>query len=298
MVVSMPLSSQRLFSVCALCYGDYPELSRRCLVSLAAASSVGAVLLQDFRIGLNACSPGTFAVVSEAAGEIAAAGVPVYLYRSEPPEANACKYPLMRRMFWGGVPLASRVMWFDDDSYLTGADREWWLRVSSLLDRYEIIGKRYLMPVQGRQWEWIQTQPWYNPAVGLPRRYRGRPHFEFRQGAWWAARSDLLRRLNWPLPELRHNGGDSLLGEACRHIGASQGDFEEGVRINADAAGRHSGAKRRGHHEPVLGKQYQGEPLGTSHQDFECLVAVIPAITNARKQIQRGSHGPDRGQVL
>ena len=60
-----------------------------------------------------------------------------------------------------------------------------------------------------------------------------------------------------------------MLGELFRHQGLRLGRFHGGVRINADAQGRHSKAKRRGVSENRVGWNFTGQPLDTSHQVFD-----------------------------
>jgi len=184
---------------------------------------------------------------------------------------NVYKYPIMRRMFYDHEPLAEATMWFDDDSYFEiPQPTNWWEHLWAHLEKGDMLGQIWLMPIQGNQWEWIQSQPWHRPGLGLPtKKHKGKPCFEFCQGGWWVIRSEVLRRYDWPLAEIRHNGGDSMLGELFRHQGLRMGRFYGGVRINADAQGRHSKASRRGMSEKRVGWNYSGQPLDTSHQQFE-----------------------------
>jgi hypothetical protein len=148
------------------------------------------------------------------------------------------------------------------------------------------------MPIQGKQWEWIKSQPWYNPSVGMPKkiRHRGKDTyaFEFCQGAWWVAKTHILLKHDWPLAEIRHNGGDSMLGELCRHQGLRMGRFYGSVHINADKQGRHSKAKRRGHSENRVGWNYAGQPLdATTHHQFEVAIVKfpVPEITQGMPEL-------------
>jgi hypothetical protein len=228
--------------------------------------------VQDVRIGLNVVSDATRQIVDDWAQEQwDKNGLRLIFYITEQPVA---KYPLMRRMFYDeDNPLADLVMWFDDDTYFDSHPKEWWSDVLAKMEGCHMIGQsRWYMPMQGNQWGWIKTQPWYNAAVGMPEKrkeMKGRHAFKFCQGAWWVIRRTVLHDLNWPVPELRHNGGDSMLGEALRHKGLVMGFYDKGLRINADEKGNNSGAKRRGISEPNVGKHYKGKPLPEDHQNFE-----------------------------
>jgi hypothetical protein len=161
-------------------------------------------------------------------------------------------------------PVADYVMWFDDDSYLT-QEPDFWDRVKAVMVNSDMIGQPWVLAMQGDQKKWITAQPWFNPELGLPKSGK----FSFCQGGWWTIRATCLRELNWPVPELCHCGGDSMLGEAVRQKGYSVNKFDYGVRINADESGSHSSASRRGHTERVVGSRFSGEPLSREHQNFK-----------------------------
>lgn len=264
----------RKVSVCVLLYGDHPELARRCLGTLGVALSAGVRHVQDVRVGLNYVSDRTRRFQEEWAQEY----WDKHRFRviSYVPDRRVGKYPLMRRMFYDeDDPLAELAMWFDDDTFFRSHPSEWWSDIMARMESCHMIGQhRWHMPVQGNQWEWVKTQPWYNSAVGMPGKLHGKFVFKFCQGAWWVIRRTVLHDLNWPIPELNHNGGDSMLGEALRHRGCVVGDYDKGLRINADGNGKHSGAKRRGMSEPVIGKHYKGKPLPTDHHDFKVTKAI------------------------
>lgn len=260
------------FSLLALCYGPHPDLARRCLGSIQRAVRAGTSpwALQDVRIGLNACCDRTRNYVTEWAREMGRTS-PVTLYVTD---TNAFKYPLMRRMLRDADsprPLGEWVMWFDDDSYLDPVGADWWAALSKAACDADMVGQLWKMPVQGNQLEWVKRQPWCNPRAGVPPyQHRSRPCFQFCQGAWWLARSRMLMDLDWPVPELKHNGGDSMLGEAMRHKGCRMVRFDKGLHINADAYGRHSKARPRRKHDNRVGWDYApGRPPDVSHQHFQ-----------------------------
>lgn len=258
----------RKVSICVLLYGDHPELAKRCLGTLGMALASGARYVHDVRLGLNVVDDVTRAYVEEWTQTVwdkHRFRVLFYI-----PDQQVAKYPLMRRMFYDEYnPLAELVMWFDDDTYFHEQLPHWWSDVLAKMEGHHMLGQcNWRLSMQGEQWAWIKTQPWYNPVVGMPEKRKGRYMFRYCQGAWWVIRRTTLHDLNWPIPELRHNGGDSMLGEALRHQGLSIGYYDRGLRINADERGRNSRAKRRGISEPVIGKHYKGKPLPVDHQKF------------------------------
>lgn len=258
---------QQRLSICSLFYGDHPKLAQRCLTSISESLQSGNSYVQDFRLACNAVTEDTRQIVRDFALRAwEDHRIPSRIFYA----GNVFKYPIMRRMFYAHEPLAPVTMWFDDDSYFDPIPpTKWWREIWVQLEEADMLGQLWLMPIQGNQWEWIQSQPWYNPDVGKPhKKYRGGPCFEFCQGAWWVIRSKILKQHDWPLAEIRHNGGDSMLGELLRHQGFRLGRFYGNVRINADDQGRFSKSKRRGMSEKRVGWNYSGKPLDTSHQVF------------------------------
>ncbi len=259
-------------TICVLLYGDYPDLAERCLGSIERSLSEGSRYVAAFRVGLNECSPPTHVYVRDLVSRLESdyPDIRVDLYATD---KNVCKYPMMRTMFREPDLIATQyIMWFDDDSYFNSekVDHNWWPAMFDAIRDKAMIGQHWLMPIQGNQWEWIRSQSWFNNKVGLPpKKAKGRPAFEFCQGAWWVAETKTLLYNDWPLPEIKHNGGDSMLGELLRHRRKAMGKFFGGVHINADATGRKSSSKRRGYTEDRVGWDYQGTPLDTGHQYFE-----------------------------
>lgn len=263
-----------MFSICALFYGDHSDLAHRCLGGLEANLSTGAPWIQDIRLGLNEVSKGSEDFIRGWAETTAIRHrIPVLIYR---PDDNAWKYPLMRRFFYQAVPgrdLGSEVMWFDDDAYLEPQFK--WREVADLLAGHDMLGHLYYWNIQGTQWEWVKKQSWYNPEVGPPATHRGKDVFLFAQGSWWVIRSSVLRKYDWPTKLLRHNGGDSMLGELFRHQRLRLGRYVKRVRVNADAAGKDSKSPRRGYREPPLGADLQ-ESLARvpTWHEFNCPIRV------------------------
>lgn len=259
----------RNISACILLYGDYPGLAHRCLDSICRSLFAGRDHIRDFRLAFNEVSPATREIASYFVKAVLSHWIPVITYEAE---RNVLKYPMMRRMLlMDPVPPGKFAMWFDDDSYLlndeaTNGD-SWWSRVDLAMQTADMIGKIYHMPAQGEQADWVAEQPWYDPKVGPPLAKNLRGTFWFCTGGWWTIRTEILRRWDWPPPQLRHRGGDALLGELLRQQSLRMQNFETGVRINADAAGRHSKSPRRGFDEAPLGKRLAASQ-DTSHQNF------------------------------
>lgn len=248
-----------MFTVCVLAYGDSRHLLARCLESLLVSSPRGFV--SEFRIGLNYVSRESHEFAQQWAESVAKTGLTTRFYRPVWPTGSpAYKYPLMRRMFRQPVLNSSYVMWFDDDSYVTHAD--WWPLVTVAVKDADCVGQLQRRAMNNAQWLWMSQQRWFNRSLSKP------ANFIFPQGAWWVLSSRCVSSLDWPIPELRHCGGDAMLGEACRHRGIEVKPWCQGVRINADNLGRQSQAIRRGYSEEILAWNYSGDPLPVDHQEF------------------------------
>lgn len=205
-----------MFSINVLLYGDYPALARRVLCSLLLTPRS---FVTDIRIGLNAVSAQTRELAFGFCQQSFVQS-PCYIY--EPLDGqNVGKYPLMRRMFYDERrPLASKIMWFDDDSYLANADMSWWNEAAAESDKYVVMGARHFIRPRGNQWEGVRAQPWYS---GLPLTPTGM--FSFITGGWWTAQTEFLHAWDYPFLDLHHNGGDSILGELARQRSQPLGVF-------------------------------------------------------------------------
>lgn len=233
-------------SVCVLLYGDYPQLASRCLDSISSAEWFPDVRLV---IGMNAVSNSTRELVYSRYGHHPTATI----FDSE---ENLRKYPMMRHMLYDpdGAGSSDLVMWFDDDSYLQSGGRcqkrEWLTDLQGLLQSADMLGYKYTLKWQGVQKQWVQQQPWYNPGVSLDT-----ARITFITGGWWVAKSSMLAKADYPWQSLSHNGGDSMLGEMCRHAGFRQVEYRlGGVAVNACTQGVSGKATRRGISEAVVGK--------------------------------------------
>ena len=199
----------------------------------------------EFRFGFNSVGPATRAFVKESIAQVFHGASCVE------PEQNIFKYPMMRRLFYDQPLTAPVTMWFDDDSCLAPdcAVSAWLPRVLKLLESYAMVGSLYRQRLLGNQAEWIRHQPWYTgKAVS--------PYIKFVTGGWWAIQTSVLQQFNWPIPQLRHRGGDVMLGALCEQQGLSVGHFRDKVWINANAAGVESKSPRRGFDEKPIGFDY------------------------------------------
>lgn len=231
------------FTVCALFYGDYPQLAERCLYSMLQPAAYKYV--REYRLGLNAVSLQTEATIRQQLAGAPAHRPPAYLYKTQ---VNVCKYPLMRRMFYAEPAIQTpRVMWFDDDSAIAEPSDSWWQRVAQVALQHTLIGSVYRMDM-GAAGDAIRRQSWYT-ARPFRRRKRGaiaKNVYSFVTGGWWCLDFQFACQHDYPFPGLIHNGGDRILGELVYQQHGTMQEFRDGLLINADADGKESAAARRG----------------------------------------------------
>ena len=269
----------RNVTVCVLLYGDYKVLAMRCIESIRATEWAHRV---NIVIGMNAVCEDTRQYVYG-------------LYGNDPfatifdSEKNLRKYPMMRHMFYDkdGGAIADKpkgsgdfIIWFDDDSYVlpdntaTGKD---WLELlrKDLQTRGDMLGSKYTLDWQGAQKQWVRQQSWYNPKVDMNTK-----KLVFITGGWWVATIDMLRDCDYPWRSLQHNGGDSMFGEMCRHVGYKQAAYARGgIAVNANANGVSAQAPRRGISEPVIGKYNVagGINSATTQLTLDGVISVVTA---------------------
>lgn len=248
------------FTICVLLYGDNVSLAARSLNSICRGAP--AALPAGLRVAMN--EPGK--ATEQFVDSLIAHGwlLPRNVYKSH---QNIHKYPMMRRMLYdSGNPIATPyVMWFDDDSFIkaemVGAKPGFLPSVQAALEQPgsgksqcpSLCGSVYTVKINGNQRRWIEDQTWY---TGVPVSNSVR----FITGGWWVTRLSMLHEFDYPFPALDHRGGDVMLGALCAQQGLLLRQFRNGVAINADAAGRESGAARRGFNQSPVGHDYRRDP--------------------------------------
>lgn len=232
--------------VCVLFYGadDYCcQLAQRILNRPMRELGESNV---EFRFGFNAVGNATrwsVASFTDASDYV----VPVVV---DSPK-NIYKYPMMRRLFHDKPITAPLTMWFDDNSYIDpDIDTEVWLsRVRTQMAHCAAIGSVYTQGLIGNQAAWIKSQPWFNGKEPTP-------YVKYISGGWWVAQTDVLRRFDWPPPEVKHYGGDVMFGELLRQHDLQLCHFRDGVMIQVNESGVESASPRRGFDATPVGFDY------------------------------------------
>ena len=254
------------FTCSVVCFGDHLELAKRCLASIVYR--LDPALVHSLRVGLNAVSP---AVRDYVRKRLADTPQTLQTLIYDCGGDNRYKYPLLRRMIRDQEhPVITQfVMHFDDDSAVAPeSDKSWWTDVYTAMHRADMIGQLWAKRAEVNQLRAIARQTWYKHVPLRPGH-----RFKFATGGWWVIRTSVLQQYNWPLPEIKHRGGDCLLGELFRQQGLRLVPFDKGVWINADAEGHASKSPRRGFDEPPVFSSYDPhKPVDISHQRFELAI--------------------------
>lgn len=238
------------FCVCVLTYGDDEQCFKLAQRVFNEPMCELANYRVEFRLGMNAVGKQTEDFIIKLADTKLGKSFPPTIVRSK---KNALKYPVMRKLFHAQPMLAPITIWFDDDSCIVpGTNVETWLsRIKQQLQTVAMIGSVYKQTLVSNQIKWIQQQWWYNNKPP-------RPYASFVTGGWWAIQTSVLVRFDWPMPELRHRGGDVMLGELCRQHNLQIGHFRDGLWINANDHGVESQSPRRGYDEEPIGTTFKG----------------------------------------
>ena len=236
-----------------LLYGHYADLARRCIESVRQFVPRDEYLL---RIGLNACCRETLQYVDSLSRDL-----PIDLIvRSD---RNIHKYPMMRKMFWDKPIETEWIVWFDDDTYILSD--AWWKGVWQRLkdEPAEALGQLWWWIFLPGEWEFIQKCHWFR---GRPPEYGRRfasPSVRFMTGSYWMMKTECIRALDWPDPQLVAHGGDTLLGAAIWQQQWRQIHFDAGIKIND--------APRRTATMPRIGVESEGSDRSdTSERPENC----------------------------
>jgi hypothetical protein len=180
----------------------------------------------EFRFGCNAVGPDTTRfLLQQIADHFRKATV---FHSAE----NLMKYPMMRRMFYEPAIQSPITMWFDHDSYLEPTDNvhSWFDRVVNHVNGCNLVGSVERAKLPDEQLAWLTRQPWFNPAYE-------KTYLPYVIGGWWAIKTELLRRFDFPPPDFKQKNGDRVLGAAFKHQAIQFCHFREGVKINVNSAG-------------------------------------------------------------
>ena len=234
--------------VCILFYGadDYCcQLARRVLNGPMRELATDCEI--EFRFGLNAVGENVKAIVVDALNTDFFNRTTVF-----ESDVNVYKYPIMRRMFYEKQLQAPLTMWFDDNSFINPTtDVFFWLdRVVKQMQHCSMIGSVYTQGLAGNQADWVRAQHWFNGKVPGP-------YVKYAAGGWWTVDTAILHKFDWPSHDIKHYGGDVMLGELLCQQNLRLCHFRDNVTIQGNANGVESVATRRGFDAPPVGFDYE-----------------------------------------
>lgn len=233
-------------TVCALLYGDYPELHKLFITRLVSSISPNIPLY----LGTNSIGIESMDILKKhlsidpkfitCNNDVNIGRIRVYTKNN----TNCYKYPVMRRMMSDIGD--NHILWLDDDTILPG-NTSWLDQLQVMFNSgIDYTGVEYYMHFSGNQATFIKSRPWYK---GLPFNTKGnKPCFVFYTGGFFGLSNKAIKALDWPDTNLRHNGGDTLLGEAVRQNKFKRKAFSCNlfdIKVNSKP--------RRGYREPPVG---------------------------------------------
>lgn len=233
--VNTPKDSNLPVTICVLLYGDYYDLHKRTLSQLINNTDANKY---ELRIGCNEVCQQTFDWIEQHV--MSKIRAKLYIEKE-----NICKYPIMRKMF---VDLNTKwVIWFDDDVRIV--DTSWLEKLLADMKKNTHIGcfgKQFFYHFRGHMEAFYKNATWYRNKPFLVDPKRQMKKSDFMAGAFWAMKTAIIKKLDWPDRRLVSCGGDVALGVALHQNDVQLMQSYEGILVN-------DGAKRRGVSEPVAG---------------------------------------------
>ena len=225
-------------TICVIAYGPHADLAEKFLNQLYENTDPALFRL---RFGLNEAEPRTHALVEKAVDKFG--NIDVFVE-----SINIFKNPLMRRLFYER-PLGSKwTIWFDDDCFPTRPDWLEWLaiRIKEKPDIAQWGWMRYAQYGDSNGIIDFMARSYWNKGLPLPRTQGATQdtfnRIDFAAGGFWALRTDVIKKLNWPDPRIVQYAEDVMLGEALRQNGFKMGAFTYGYEIG-DTPRRNSNAE-------------------------------------------------------
>lgn len=233
-------------TVCVLCYGAYPALTRTCLGSLFNSKYSDRF---EIRVFANDCCPETINYLQS---------LPLKRLIISPTnifKAAAC------RQLWHDeeYPITTPyVVWLDDDSF--AVDLNWPVHLTNTIvanhpQGARLYGIKFIHDLRMykqashdpnawfKQAKWYRERPWCVSGGNEP--ISNGTVIPFVSGGFLAIASHVIKEADIPDARLLHNGIDATIGAQVYQAGYSVKDFNRGKKFVHS-----SGHKRRGWGEP------------------------------------------------
>lgn len=204
------------FTIFVLMYGAYYEMHKRCLDAILETCPAERI---DLRIGSNELCDKSVEMID---AHVQAGRVRRHYRHKE----NLKKYPVMREMFHDpDLPIETKwIIWFDDDS-MCDKNKDWLNILSRDIAAHpeaDMFGPLRILALRDDQPDWIRRAPWYKNKFFRDKNGSPTPNGDkvlFAVGAFWALRTDAMRKSDIPCARLGHNGGDWTIGEQLWQAG-------------------------------------------------------------------------------
>jgi len=198
-------------AICALLYGGYVDMHKACIGSILRTT---APHRRQLRIVTNQLCADTRKWLDTLKDE---GHIHTLIHNRD----NIKKYPAMRQLFCDpDNPIDTKwLVWFDDDS-IANRDDSWCTKLAHKIiaeqpKRARMIGDLRVWTLNHSQLAWAKSRPWWrgrNLQTGQHNEAPNGNKIFFAAGGFWAAELAAMRTANIPDTEIRHNGGDYMLG--------------------------------------------------------------------------------------
>ncbi|MCY2953313.1 MAG: tetratricopeptide repeat protein [Planctomycetota bacterium] len=196
----------KLFSVLLVCYGDYAPYSCRAIASLAQTPGIQDCC--DIHVGCNACCSETLASVRE---NLEKDLITTAIISSR----NLHKDPMLRQLI--DLARTRYVLLMDDDSHVKPA---WLQAVVDFIrkeDPFELAGSLHSFQRSDQYQRMVEQRPWWRGSVHIPPAQRD--WIDVCPGGFILARTEFLRRHNFPDRDMTIEFDDVMLADLVHHVG-------------------------------------------------------------------------------
>jgi len=197
--------AEKLFSIVLVAYGDYSYCTRA-LRSLADTPNLTKIC--DVHVGCNACGPKTLACVRHYSDT----GLITSAVESA---CNLHKDPMVRLL--RDLVKTPYVLYMDDDSYVKPLWAEALLDFINREDPLDLAGAMHVFRRSDEYQKLARQRPWWRGDLYIPDEQR---HLiRLCVGGLYLARTDFLRRHDYPDRDMRIEFGDVLLADLVYQVG-------------------------------------------------------------------------------
>lgn len=194
-------------------YGDFYHFTTRCIESVINEPYIKDAV--DVHVGLNACCEKTIEFTRRQMDMRRIDSIIESTF-------NINKDPMMRLLI--GRATTPYIMWLDDDSHMQPG---WLVEINKLLEKekFDVAGHVYFWNRTPEYQELVEARPWWG---GMEKRNENqRKQVFFATGGCFIARTEFLRKHNFPDRNMLKKWDDILLGDLIQDAGGKLHDFKK-----------------------------------------------------------------------